>query len=212
LFYYEYAFIIIFDCYILINNIYKYNQKKQGVSKLPKLLDNIEERINNSAFNLFAEKGYNQVTMKMIAQDVGISVGTLYNYYSNKKDLFLKSFKLSFDHIYFSLNNIIEKEKGTYEFIKFLYNEIVKLKRFGMEIISNKNDNKVVVELKNHLLMLMRFLVYRAEEKNDLDLSNKDKERVIRVLILSLHDFAQEFPEDKEDNINFICQLIDKIK
>lgn len=179
---------------------------------MPKLLDNVEGKINESAFSLFAEKGYNQVTMKMIAKDVGISVGTLYNYYSNKKDLFLKSFKLSFDHIYFSLNNIIENEKGTYEFIRFLYNEIVKLKRFGREIISNKNDNRVFVELKNHLLMLMRFLIYRAEEKNNLDLSNKDKERVIRVLILAMHDFAQEFPEDKEGNINFICQLIDKIK
>ncbi len=179
---------------------------------MPKILDNIEERINISAFNLFADNGYNNVTMKMVAQEVGISVGTLYNYYSDKQELFLKSFKLSFDQIFFSLNNIIEKEKTAHEFVEVLYNEIVRLRIFGREFLSNKIDNKLISDLKSHIFMLMRFLVYSAEEKNNLDISDKDKERLIRLLILSMHDFAQEFPDDNEGNINFIYQLIDKLK
>ena len=35
------------------------------------------------------KKGYYQVTMKMVSQEAGISVGTLYNYYQHKQELFL---------------------------------------------------------------------------------------------------------------------------
>ena len=55
---------------------------------MPKVIDKLEEKINNSAFRLFGENGYNHVTMKMVAEDVGISVGTLYNNYPNKRSYF----------------------------------------------------------------------------------------------------------------------------
>jgi len=179
---------------------------------MPKVIDKVEEKINNSAFRLFGENGYNHVTMKMVAQDVGISVGTLYNYYSNKEDLFLNSFKQSFDQIYLALNSIIEKSENSYNFISVLYNEILKLKGFSREIIRSKIDHEMVDELKNHLLTLMRSLIYQAEEKGELQIPDKDKDRVIRLMILSIHDFAQEFPDDKEGNIEFISRLIEKIK
>jgi AcrR family transcriptional regulator len=179
---------------------------------MPKVIDKVEEKINNSAFRLFGENGYNHVTMKMVAQDVGISVGTLYNYYSNKEDLFLNSFKQSFDQIYLALNSIIEKSENSYNFISVLYNEILKLKGFSREIIRSKINHEMVDELKSHLLILMRSLVYQAEEKGELQIPDKDKDRVIRLIIITIHDFAQEFPDDKEGNIEFISRLIEKIK
>jgi len=179
---------------------------------MPKVIDKLEEKINNAAFRLFGENGYNHVTMKMVSQDVGISVGTLYNYYSNKEDLFLNSFKQSFDQIYFALNTIIEKSESTYEFISVLYHEVIRLKGFSRELIRTKINHEMVDELKNHLLMLMRSLIYQAEEKGDLQIPDKDKDRVIRLMILAIHDFEQEFPDDKEGNIDFISRLIEKIK
>jgi AcrR family transcriptional regulator len=179
---------------------------------MPKVIDKVEEKINNSAFRLFGKNGYNNITMKMVAQDVGISVGTLYNYYSNKEDLFLNSFKQSFGQIYFALNNIIKKSKNPYKFISVLYNEIVRLKGFSMELIRSKINHEMVDELKNHLLILMRSLIYQAEEKGDLQIPDRDKDRVIRLLILAIYDFAQEFPDDKQGNIDFISRLIQKIK
>jgi len=179
---------------------------------MPRIIDKIEEKINNSAFKLFGEKGYNYVTMKMVAQNVGISVGTLYNYYPNKQDLFLNAFEKSFNQIYFALNNIIEKSENLYLFISVLYNEIVRLKGFSRELLRNRIDHEIIDELKNHLLKLMRSLIYKAEEKTDVKIPDKDKDRVIRLLILAIYDFAQEFPDDKEGNIDFISRLIEKIK
>ena len=179
---------------------------------MPRVIDRVEEKINKSAFQLFGEKGYNHVTMKMVARNVGISVGTLYNYHSNKQDLFLSAFKQCFDQIYLALNEVIEKKRNTYQFISVLYDEVVRLKGFSSEFLSNKMNHEVINKLKEHLLMLMRSLIYRAEEKAQLRIPGKDRDRVIRLLILTILDFALEFPEDKEGNIDFICRLVEKMK
>ncbi|MDD4363497.1 MAG: TetR/AcrR family transcriptional regulator [Atribacterota bacterium] len=178
---------------------------------MPKILDKIEEKINQSAFKLFAKKGYSHVTMKMVANDVGISVGTLYNYFSNKEDLFLAAFKQSFNQMHVTLENIIEKEGSPHEFVSALYNEVVNIKGFSREFLRNKINHKLMAELKNHFLILMRSLIDRAEQKNNLHITVKEKERLVRLLIVATHDFAREFPADKEENINFISKLIEKI-
>ncbi len=179
---------------------------------MPRFIEKVEEKINSSAFKLFAEKGYNHVTMKMVARDVGISVGTLYNYYSNKQDLFLSAFKQGFDQIYFALDEIIKKEGSIYKFISVLYDEVVRMKGFSREFLRSKLNHEAINKLKEHLIMLMRSLIYRAEEKKELHIPDKDKDRVIRLLILSILDFALEFPHDKQGNIEFICRFVEKIR
>lgn len=48
-----------------------------------------KEMILNTAFKLFAEKGYADTTLRDIAKDAGISLGLTYRYYSRKEDLVL---------------------------------------------------------------------------------------------------------------------------
>ncbi len=97
---------------------------------MPKVIDKVEEKINNSAFRLFGKNGYKHVTMKMVAQEVDISVGTFYNYYSNKEDLFLNSFKQSYDQIYLPLNSNIEKFENSYNFNFITLQCNIEIKRF----------------------------------------------------------------------------------
>lgn len=180
---------------------------------MTKIIDKLEEKVNEAAFRLFAEKGYSRVTMKMIAEDVGISVGTLYNYYSNKQDFFISVFKKVFDQTYVTLESIIERDGNAHEFISALYDEVVRLQGFSRELMRDKINHEVIDNLRAHLLMLMSSLIYRAEEKKHIiEMSEKDKERSIRLLILAMHDFARKYPEDREENIDFICRLANKIR
>ncbi len=179
---------------------------------MPKIIDKALDKINRAAFSLFAERGYSQVTMKMVAQEVGISVGTLYNYYQNKQDLFLSVFKQNLDQTHAALDSIIEKGANPLEFITTLYNELVRLRELGVEILKNKIDREVVHSMKEYLTELMESLFYGAEEKTSLLVAEKDKDRRIRLLLLAVKDFSQEFPEDREGNIAFICRLAEKMK
>jgi len=46
-------------------------------------------QILNGAAQVFAEKGYHKATTKEIARTAGVSEGTIYNYFNNKRDLLL---------------------------------------------------------------------------------------------------------------------------
>ena len=58
------------------------NRKETGV--MPKIIENPEENILSAARRLVAEQGYAAVTMRAIAKECGIAVGTFYNYYPSK--------------------------------------------------------------------------------------------------------------------------------
>lgn len=47
------------------------------------------KEILEAAFRLFAAKGYGRVSMQEIAAESEFSIGTLYNFFSNKEELFL---------------------------------------------------------------------------------------------------------------------------
>lgn len=180
---------------------------------MPKYIDGIVEKIYRAAFHLFTVKGYQQVTMKMIAQDAGLSVGTIYNYFLNKRDLFLNVFQQSLEQTYAILDKLIEEgNSNQYSFIATLYDEIVRLKELGRVILRKKLDHELFEHMESYLLALIRNLVYKTEEVKNLKISNSDRDRVIRVLITSIFDFIKEFPEEKEENIDFIHRLVDKIK
>lgn len=57
---------------------------------MPKIVDHDQYRreLLNQCFDLFAERGYAALTMRQIAQGLGVSTGTLYHYFPNKEGLF----------------------------------------------------------------------------------------------------------------------------
>jgi AcrR family transcriptional regulator len=59
---------------------------------MPKIVDRAQYRkeLLHRAFELFAQKGYGSVTMRQIAEWLGVSTGTLYHYFPNKEALFLQ--------------------------------------------------------------------------------------------------------------------------
>ncbi len=57
---------------------------------MPKIVDHEQYRkeLLGKCFDLFAQKGYAAITMRQIAECLGVSTGTLYHYFSSKQALF----------------------------------------------------------------------------------------------------------------------------
>ena len=57
---------------------------------MPKIVDaqKYRQELLGKCFNLFAQKGYANVTIRQIAKELGVSTGTLYHYFPNKQVLF----------------------------------------------------------------------------------------------------------------------------
>ncbi|MDK2867787.1 MAG: hypothetical protein PWP51_1995 [Clostridiales bacterium] len=55
------------------------------------LKDDVRERIVDAALDEFVEKGFNNASMREIAQRAQITVGNIYRYFKNKEDLLKQS-------------------------------------------------------------------------------------------------------------------------
>jgi len=56
---------------------------------MPKIIPDLGPRILETAARHFETKGFEATDMKSLAAELGISVGTLYNYHASKPELFL---------------------------------------------------------------------------------------------------------------------------
>jgi AcrR family transcriptional regulator len=59
---------------------------------MPKIVDREQYRseLLHKSFELFAQKGFGSITMRQLAEGLGVSTGTLYHYFPSKEALFLQ--------------------------------------------------------------------------------------------------------------------------
>lgn len=62
---------------------------------MPKIVDHDKQRafLLEQCFKMFARDGYRAVTMRKIAAAAGVSTGTLYHYFSTKRDILSQMFE-----------------------------------------------------------------------------------------------------------------------
>lgn len=100
-----------------------------------------DERILESAMNLFSEKGYREVTTKDIAKEAGVSEMSIFRHFHNKKNLFERAV----DKYIFSpkLRTLFDKN------LKWdLKEDLLNISRVYHEALT-KNERIILVCLKN---------------------------------------------------------------
>ena len=87
-----------------------------------------QDRIFNAAFKLFNEKGFTKTSMKDIALEAHLGVGTLYNYYPSKGDLLLELNKSKMEELFQEgekyLDSIKNSNKKCRQVLKDLIREV----------------------------------------------------------------------------------------
>ncbi|GEM_PF-1490450 len=75
---------------------------------MPKKLDRARGQILEAAAQLFLELGYDQVDMRTIASRANTAVGTVYNYFPNKEELFARVFESSWQEVFQTLATALD--------------------------------------------------------------------------------------------------------
>lgn len=89
---------------------------------MPKILENVRERILSEAKKQVTEKGYTKMTIRSVAKACGLGVGTVYNYFPSK-DVLIASFML--EDWQKMLSEIRENPEGTpKEVLNKVYTEL----------------------------------------------------------------------------------------
>ena len=64
-------------------------------------------RIIESGFKLICENGYYNTNTALIAKDAGVSTGIIYQYFNDKKEIFIEGIKMYADSILFPMLDIL---------------------------------------------------------------------------------------------------------
>lgn len=126
---------------------------------MPKIIKNLNDKIIKSCIKLFGKKGYEKVEMKMIAKECGVAVGTLYNYYSSKWEIYSEVLNQFQNTIKEEIAKILSGEKDSFEraskTIKYIDNELSNNVAL-CEVFYNQNIDEVDYELVD---TIKKFLV-----------------------------------------------------
>lgn len=183
---------------------------------MPKIIKDVEETIRNCAAELFVEFSYSNVDMKMISKKSGVAVGTLYNYYENKKELYFSILKESWQNTFNKLDAVCElsisSEEKLREFISTLYGDIEARNGFGKVLINTSvpelKDDKEINDLKNSFILKVENFFKQINKVKALDKCSNINTKLAESLIVSTLTMLEFHSNDKEDNINFLVEFI----
>jgi len=81
-----------------------------GGSRMQYLKEEIKNRILLAALDEFKEKGYLSASIRNIASNADIALGTVYKYFKNKEDLFNSIVEPVYNDLFAAINKIIMTE------------------------------------------------------------------------------------------------------
>lgn len=183
---------------------------------MPKIIKDVEDTIRNCAKELFVELNYTNVDMKMISKKSGVAVGTLYNYYENKKQLYLSILKESWQNTFNKLDAIgeltISSGEKLRKFITTLYEDIESRNGLGKALINTSvvelKDDEEINYLKTSLILKVKNFFNCFNKVEPLNKCPKIDTKLAESLLVSTLIMLEFHPNDKEDNINFLVEII----
>lgn len=177
---------------------------------MPKLIVNIEDRIFLSAKELFYEKGYEQVNMKEISARADIAVGTLYNYYSNKNQLYFLILENSWRGTFEKLDQLLALDMDGKEKLKasisLIYEEVLERKCMGVQIRKSKDlrGNKLIEDIEKEINKNIKKLFKNLDLRKDFIADRNILDKLVNTLLVNLTMIIEFYPEDKEENIRYL--------
>lgn len=77
-----------------------------------------KQEIMKAAAQLFAKKGFNHTTLEEIAAKAEFGIGTIYNYFQSKEEIFKSIIDNTFDRSYEILNQCVKETPSLIDFFK----------------------------------------------------------------------------------------------
>ena len=173
---------------------------------------NKKEHIVTTAMQLFSEKGYHYTSIKMIANEAGVSQGLMYNYFSGKEELLKHIFELSAADIQESLNSP-EVIPGTIEalekYLRFTFNLIDQKREFWRLIHAVRMQESIQV-LLNEQFEQIQLYIHQQLTAYLQPLNLTDTETEVRLLFATIDGIVGHLLLDPNYPINNVIDNLIK--
>ncbi len=120
---------------------------------MPKIIENIREKLLAEAKRQVIENGYSSLSIRSVARECGIGIGTVYNYFNSKTSLIagflIEDWEESIKRIKEKTNESSELEKV----FKSIYTELNKFNKRYLILFESVND-EIRSPMKKYHIML----------------------------------------------------------
>ncbi len=174
------------------------------INKFLNLKPEKQERILNAALKEFAKKGYKSAMTDEIAKEANISKGALFQYFTNKKALFLFLYDHTLDIVmkeYFQKVDI--NEKDIFNRLKQILSiEFILLKKYPdlfdfIEVVNHEESIEVINDLRmrNDEYAISSYGKLMEDIDTSLFKADVNINRAINVIIWTMEGFGKKQKE-----------------
>lgn len=175
--------------------------KKNSIEKKKKIIE--------KGFELMCNNGYHNVNCVDIAHYAGVSTGIIYQYFKDKRDIFIAGIKMYAEKITFPMLNIMEQEEITKDNIKALI-EIMIDKFVKTHTISEKAHEELMAMSCIDEEIAEIFYNYEIEITNKVSNILKEKklkianiEEKVHIIYGIMDNYCHEVVYHKHKTLNY---------
>lgn len=167
------------------------------------------DRIIKKGFELMCEQGYYNTTIPDIAKYADVSVGIIYQYFSDKKDIFIDGVKQYSDSIMYPMIDLLESNKIEIKNLHLLLENIIK-KFIENHTISKKAHEELLAmsHLDDDVAKIFKDSEYEMTKKIVVLLENsniyiKNPIEKIHIIMGIIDNFCHEVVYHKHSKMNY---------
>lgn len=168
-----------------------------------------KDRIIKKGFELMCNKGYHNVSCVDIAKYANVSTGIIYQYFNDKRDIFIEGTKDYADKIMFPMLGIIDNKdvdkKNIREVLVKMIDSYIKThtikKEAHEELMAMSCLDKDIANIFNDREMLLTMKVSSILIKGGFN--NKNIEEKVHLLIGIIDNYCHEVVYHKHKDLNY---------
>lgn len=175
------------------------------MSRIPTQKRSIEkkDKIIEKGFQLMCEKGYHNISTPDIAALAGVSTGIIYQYFNDKKEIFIEGCKNYSENILYPVLNLIDNSNNLETIISDIIDAFIK-----NHTISKKAHEEIMA--MSHLYSDVEniFLNFELELTNKIinligENNNSNIKEKIHIIIGLIENLCHEIIYHNHDNLDY---------
>lgn len=184
------------------------------------------ERIIKLGFELMCNNGYFNTNTNDIAKYADVSTGIVYQYFNDKKEIFIEGFKEYSNSIMFPILDIIKNNKISFDNVEELLDTMLNLfikkhtlsKKAHEEMIALTHMDSDIADIYHDNEIQVTNMIVNVLKSNDICFDNLFEK--VHIIIGIVENYSHEIVYHKHESINYnvmknevintICYLLDK--
>lgn len=164
-----------------------------------------KNRIIKMGFELMCDKGYYNVTCVDIARYAGVSTGIIYQYFNDKRDIFLAGVRNYSNSIMFPMNEVLDTVcfdvSKIDDFISLMIDRFIMSKSAHAQLSAMSCLDNDVANVFHENEMIMTDKIVSILENNNIEIDNSREK--IHIIIGLIDNLCHEVVYHKHDNLNY---------